>query len=50
MLQERVKDFLDAAKFGPPQIAHIVEALVNSVKTGVHGSELRVHECYHKPD
>jgi hypothetical protein len=30
MLQPRVQHFLDAAQFSAPQIAHVVEALVNA--------------------
>ena len=34
--QAGVDDFFDAAEFGAPQVAHVVEAAVYGVEAGVH--------------
>ncbi len=43
MLQAGVQNFFDPAKFCPPEIAHIVKALVDRIEAGVNSVELRVH-------
>lgn len=35
MAQARVDDFFDAAEFGAPQVAHVVEAAVYGVEAGI---------------
>ena len=43
MLKASVENFFDATEFGPPEIAHIVEALVDRVQTSIDDIELCVH-------
>jgi hypothetical protein len=61
VLQTGVQHFLDSAEFGAPQIAHVVETLVDGVEAGfnsgklafelaVESAELCIHEGNDQPD
>lgn len=43
VLQPGVKHFLDAMQLGTPEIAHIIEAAIDCVKSGVDAVELIVN-------
>ena len=43
MLQAGVQDFFNAVELGAPEVAHIVEALVQGVEPGIDGGKLGIH-------
>ena len=42
VLEAGGEDLLDAVQLGPPEVAHVVEALVNAVKLGIDAVKLGV--------
>ena len=49
VLEARIEHFFDAPELGAPQVAHVVEALVNRVEASIHPCEPCVEKRYNKP-
>lgn len=57
MLEARIQHFFDAAELGAPQVAHVVEALVDCVEAPIDRIEALIDPCepcvekrYNEPD